>query len=180
MKYYQEISVIRSITAILVVSVHVIAGLYYAGGEFTNTSIGYINQLARIGTPIFAIISAFLLMSMVLRKGFDLRQFIQSRFSKIFVPYLIWSSVYLLYKYHVENSLNPDLSISSYFLLRQCTLSPVLHFDGSPVLSGLSAAGPLQEKQWFVRCARRIDDHQLPLVDVRQCHDGCGMDQPFR
>ncbi|WP_404274693.1 acyltransferase [Exiguobacterium undae] len=116
MKYYQEIPVIRSIAAILVVSVHVIAGLYYVGGEFTNTSIGYINQLARIGTPIFAIISAFLLMSMVLRKGFDLRQFIQSRFSKIFVPYLIWSSVYLLYKYHVENSLNPDLSISSYFL----------------------------------------------------------------
>ena len=116
MKFYQEIPVIRSIAAILVVAVHVIAGLYYSRGEFTNEAIGYINQFARIGTPIFAIISAFLLMSMVQRKGFNLGTFVKSRFSKIFIPYLIWSTVYLVYRFHVEDSLKPGVPLSEYFL----------------------------------------------------------------
>lgn len=116
MKFYQEIPVIRSIAAIMVVAVHVIAGLYHSKGEFENEAIGYIDQFSRIGTPIFAIISAFLLMSMVQRKGFDLGMFVKSRFSKIFIPYLIWSTIYLVYRYYVEDSLKPGMPLSDYFL----------------------------------------------------------------
>lgn len=116
MKFYQEIPVIRSIAAIMVVAVHVIAGLYHSKGEFENEAIGYIDQFSRIGTPIFAIISAFLLMSMVQRKGFDFGTFVKSRFSKIFIPYLIWSTIYLVYRYHVEDSLKPGMPLSDYFL----------------------------------------------------------------
>ena len=116
LKYYEEIPVIRSIAAILVVTVHLIAGLYSPGGVFSTVHIGYIDQLARLGTPIFAVVSAFLLMSSVLRRGFDLSYFVKSRFTKIFIPYLFWSSVYLLYRSFVEGSLIPGLSIFSYFL----------------------------------------------------------------
>lgn len=116
LKYYEEIPVIRSIAAILVVAVHLIAGLYSPGGVFSNVHIGYIDQLARLGTPIFAVISAFLLMSSVLRRGFDLSYFVKSRFTKIFIPYIFWSSVYLLYRSFVEESLIPGLPVSSYFL----------------------------------------------------------------
>jgi peptidoglycan/LPS O-acetylase OafA/YrhL len=116
MKFYQEIPVIRSIAAILVVAVHVIEGLYYSRGEFSNEAIGYIIQFARIGSRIFAIISAFLLMLMVQRKGFNLGTFVKSRFSKIFIPYLIWSTIYLVYRYHVEDSLKPGMPLSDYFL----------------------------------------------------------------
>lgn len=116
MKYYQEIPIIRSIAAILVVSVHVIAGIYYSNQNFSNDFIGYINQIARLGTPIFAVISAFLLTSSVLRRGFNLRYFIKSRFTKIFLPYIIWSSIYLIYKNSIENSLDQNLSIFSFIL----------------------------------------------------------------
>ncbi|WP_235195171.1 hypothetical protein [Exiguobacterium oxidotolerans] len=66
MKYYEEIPIIRSIAAILVVSVHVTAGIYYSNQVFSNEFIGYINQIARLGTPVFAVFSAFLLTSSVL------------------------------------------------------------------------------------------------------------------
>nr|WP_251132618.1 acyltransferase family protein [Exiguobacterium sp. s80] len=116
MKYYEEIPIIRSIAAILVVSVHVTAGIYYSNQVFSNEFIGYINQIARLGTPVFAVVSAFLLTSSVLRRGFNFHYFFKSRFTKIFLPYIIWSSIYLIYRGSIEHSLNKDLSIVSYFV----------------------------------------------------------------
>ncbi len=47
--------------------------------------LGYLSQIGRLGTPVFAVISAFLLTHSVLKRGFDLNYFIKSHFTKIFV-----------------------------------------------------------------------------------------------
>ena len=173
MKYYEEIPVIRSIAAILVVTVHLIAGLYSPGGVFSNVHIGYIDQLARLGTPIFAVISAFLLMSSVLRRGFDLSYFVKSRFTKIFIPYLFWSGVYLLYRSFVEGSLIPGLPVSSYFLhgtanfhlyfiltvLQFYILFPLLsRLKKGPVLIGLFLMSLLVNYAWMKSDGVSIDN----------------------
>lgn len=54
----------------LVVLVHITAGLYYENGVFSDIYIGYLNQMIRMGTPIFTIISSFLLMSAAIKKNF--------------------------------------------------------------------------------------------------------------
>lgn len=116
LKYYKEIPVIRAIAAIMIVIVHLTANSYHKGNIFTNDWLGYLNQISRLGTPIFAIISAFLLTASVLNRGFDLKYFIKSRFSKIFIPYLIWTTFYLLYRYFYLHNLDENISVYSYFL----------------------------------------------------------------
>lgn len=94
-RYFEEINGLRAIACLAVLAVHVSAGVYYQQGgwdEFTTL----INQLARFGTPVFAVISGFLLFHQVQVKGFRLWGFIRSRTSKIVIPYLLWSMVYLM------------------------------------------------------------------------------------
>lgn len=116
LKYYGEIPIIRAIAAIMVVTVHLTANSYHYNNVFTNEWIGYLNQLCRLGTPIFAIISAFLLTASVINRGFDLKYFVKSRFTKIFIPYLIWTTFYLSYRYFYLHNLNQDISLYTYFM----------------------------------------------------------------
>lgn len=82
LKYYKEIPVIRAIAAIMIVIVHLTANSYHRDNIFANDWLGYLNQISRLGTPIFAIISAFLLTASVLNRGFDLKYFVKSSFLK--------------------------------------------------------------------------------------------------
>src|SRR5699024_12594453 len=116
MKYYGEIPIIRSFAAMLVVLVHVSANIYYNNGEFTNELLGYINQIGRLGTPVFAVISAFLLMSSVINRGFSIKYFFKSRFTKIFIPYVIWTFVYLIFSYYYIEYINSDIPFIYYFV----------------------------------------------------------------
>lgn len=116
LKYYKEIPVIRAIAAIMIVIVHLTANSYHENNIFTNDWLGYLNQISRLGTPIFAVISAFLLTASVLNRGFDFKYFVKSRFSKIFIPYIIWSAFYLLYRHIHFHSLDGNISIYSYFI----------------------------------------------------------------
>src|SRR5699024_4532130 len=77
---------------------------------------GYFNQISRLGTPIFAVISAFLLSTYYLIHGFFLNSFMRSRFTKILVPYLIWITVYLYYLGVVEVTLNSNTNFIEYYL----------------------------------------------------------------
>ncbi len=116
LKFYKEIPIIRAIAAIMIVIVHFTANTYHNGNEFTNDWLGYLNQISRLGTPIFAIISAFLLTASVLNRGFDLKYFIKSRFSKIFIPYIIWTTFYLMFRYFYLHNLDENISLYSYFM----------------------------------------------------------------
>ena len=118
MKYYDEVPIIRAVAAMLVVAIHTVNSISYSAstGEFTSDALGYINQMARLGTPIFAVISAFLLTISVINRGFSLNYFMKSRFSKIFIPYIIWTIFYLLYREYFLHNLEDDGKLINYFV----------------------------------------------------------------
>lgn len=104
-RYIEEINGIRAVACLSVLAVHVSAGVYHQQGGWDGFTT-LINQLARFGTPVFAVISGFLLFHQVKVKGFRLWSFIRSRIHKIVIPYLIWSMVYLIilkYGYQVDH-----------------------------------------------------------------------------
>lgn len=104
-RFVSEINFVRALACLAVLAVHVSAGVFYAEGSW-DPFAALINQIGRFGTPVFAVISGFLLFNQVKNKGFSLRRFIRSRTTKILIPYLIWSTVYLLilkYVYHVDH-----------------------------------------------------------------------------
>lgn len=100
----------------LVVAIHTVNSIALSGGTFTSDGLGYINQIARLGTPVFAVISAFLLTISVVNRGFSLNYFIKSRFSKILIPYIIWTIFYLLYRAYFLHNLEDDGKLINYFI----------------------------------------------------------------
>ncbi|WP_064091889.1 acyltransferase [Rossellomorea aquimaris] len=101
-----EIHFLRAIACLLVLLVHVSGSFYYEHGEQYNEFTLFVNQISRFGTPMFALISAFLLCYQTKMKGFNLNRFISSRFTKIGLPFLFWSVFYLVFMYFVQDS-NP-------------------------------------------------------------------------
>ncbi|QNG60230.1 acyltransferase [Bacillus sp. PAMC26568] len=93
--FYHEIHSIRAFACICVLFVHVTAIYYAMQGEVFNWLTFGLNQVGRFGTPIFAVISGFLLFNQVKKRGFDFKSFVSSRTVKIISPFLIWSLVYL-------------------------------------------------------------------------------------
>jgi surface polysaccharide O-acyltransferase-like enzyme len=117
LKYIEEIPIIRSVATLFIVCVHL--SVSYTGNVNNHSMAiiaGYLSQIGRLGTPVFAVISAFLLTHSVLKRGFDLNYFIKSRFTKIFVPYIIWTTVYLYYLGVVEVTLDSDKNFIEYYL----------------------------------------------------------------
>ncbi|WP_414048610.1 acyltransferase family protein [Macrococcus animalis] len=95
-RYYEEITFIRAIACLLVLLTHVTL-MYPIENQNIGTKLSLvINQFARVGTPMFCIISAFLLFNGFKDKVLDHKKFIQSRTKKIVIPYLIWSVIYIV------------------------------------------------------------------------------------
>ncbi|OIU69795.1 acyltransferase [Rossellomorea aquimaris] len=95
-KYFYELNFIRAIACLLVVMVHVTARNYHMNDQTFNWATLFLNQVTRVGTPMFAIISGFLLYNQAINRGFQLNRFVSSRFTKVVIPFLVWSFVYLL------------------------------------------------------------------------------------
>ncbi|KMJ59022.1 hypothetical protein AB685_08075 [Bacillus sp. LL01] len=93
--YIEEIHIIRAVACLLVVLVHVSATYYYQQDGYNNITF-FFNQIGRFGTPLFAVISGFLLFYHVRKKGFQFNKFITSRFVKVGSPFLFWSLFYIL------------------------------------------------------------------------------------
>jgi probable poly-beta-1,6-N-acetyl-D-glucosamine export protein len=94
-----EIHLLRAIACLFVVLVHVSGSYCHQNGQVFNEYILFINQISRFGTPMFALISAFLLTYQIRKKGFDLNRFISSSFTKIGLPFLFWSIFYLIFMF---------------------------------------------------------------------------------
>ncbi|PHK50101.1 acyltransferase [Staphylococcus edaphicus] len=117
LKYIEEIPIIRSIATLFIVCVHLSVSYTNNENSYSMTIIaGYLSQIGRLGTPVFAVISAFLLTHSVLKRGFDLNYFVKSRFTKIFIPYIIWTTVYLYYLGVVEVTLDSNKNFIGYYL----------------------------------------------------------------
>lgn len=109
-KYLYEITFVRAIACLLVVMVHVSVRFYFAYDGQHTTLTNFFNQISRIGTPLFAVLSGFLLYNQALNRGFDTLIFLKSRFVKIISPFLFWSFFYLIYKSLFLNYTFPDFS----------------------------------------------------------------------
>ncbi|MGG4489364.1 acyltransferase [Metabacillus idriensis] len=116
--YIFEIHFLRAFACLLVVGVHVSATNYGMNDETWNWFTYFMNQYGRFGTTIFAVISGFLLFYQVKRKGFELDRFLQSRFSKILLPFLIWSAAYRLLLYYYDNKAlgNPAEELTTFLM----------------------------------------------------------------
>ena len=109
-KYLYEITFVRAIACLLVVMVHVSVRFYFANGGYHTTVTNFFNQISRMGTPLFAVLSGFLLYNQALNRRFDTLIFLKSRFIKIISPFLFWSFFYLFYKSIFQNYTFPDFS----------------------------------------------------------------------
>ncbi|KEZ48353.1 acyltransferase [Metabacillus indicus] len=100
--YLFEIHFLRALACMGVVGVHLTATHYGILDQPWHWLSYFFNQYGRFGTTIFAVLSGFLLFYQVKRRGFMLGKFIKSRFTKILIPFLVWSVVYRLLGYAFE------------------------------------------------------------------------------
>ena len=103
----QWVDFVRALGAFLVVLAHI----QYSGAGSGLISISYY-ALTRIAVPLFFMVSGYLLLS----KNEPLLDFFRKRALKVFVPFLIWSVIYLLWK---EEALDkPLLEIVKVYILK--------------------------------------------------------------
>ncbi|HEX5519065.1 MAG TPA: acyltransferase [Candidatus Nitrosocosmicus sp.] len=95
-----EIAFIRGIACLCVLMVHVSAAYFYENGQTFNATTKFLNQVSRFGTPAFAMLSGFLLYNQLINRNFTVKRFLQSRFTKILMPFVIWSLIYLALKWN--------------------------------------------------------------------------------
>lgn len=109
--YHPEISFIRGIACLLVIVTHVT--LSYPFEKIDNIFIlnFTLNQLARVGTPIFALISGFLLFSSKKNKQMKYNTFINLRVKKLLIPYLFWTIIYLL----ISQVINHNITLNRFW-----------------------------------------------------------------
>ncbi|WP_053218140.1 acyltransferase [Virgibacillus senegalensis] len=115
-KYFYELNFIRALACLCVVMVHVTANHYSINGQTFNWATLFLNQIARFGTPAFAIISGFLLYNQAINRGFKLQKFVSSRFTKIVLPFVIWSIIYLIVRSYNFPWMQDGASIKEFVL----------------------------------------------------------------
>lgn len=89
---------IRAFAAFSVIAIHATAPYV------TAEPVGFVwNQFMRYAVPLFIILSGFLLYYADRKKDhLKYGQFMRKRLTKIFIPYLIWTLIYTLYKMREE------------------------------------------------------------------------------
>jgi len=134
-QYVKSIDFLRTIAILGVVMVHTTTRTLEAA-KFNLIGFPvtiFLNQIARFAVPLFFVISGF-----VLEISFDQNlgyfSFLKKRFSRIFLPYIIWSVVYyfFIYNQNPENFirvlLKGDASYQLYFIPTLCIFYLVFPF----------------------------------------------------
>jgi len=89
----RELDFLRAIAAFLVIAIHVVSG------RINTSKIAFAWDVAMISAvPIFIILSGYLLhYSYKDKEQLGFLDFMKKRLSKIFIPYLIWTIIYMIY-----------------------------------------------------------------------------------
>ncbi|MBS2968028.1 acyltransferase [Metabacillus sp. KIGAM252] len=114
--YLFEIHFLRAFACLAVVAVHVSATNSGMNNDTYDWFSYFLNQIGRFGTPIFAVISGFLLFFQVRNKGFQFGKFMKSRFSKVIIPFILWSVAYryMMYVYNGQGIGDPIEEIGGF------------------------------------------------------------------
>jgi surface polysaccharide O-acyltransferase-like enzyme len=122
----KEFDYLRVTAVLAVITIH-ITSIYV-----TVNSVAYLmNQIARFAVPIFIILSGFLLYySDINRQGDANHNLLFKRLNKVFIPYAIWTLIYMLYS--VRHNLEAVLSTSFFIALARNLMlgkaAPQLYF----------------------------------------------------
>lgn len=108
----REMDFIRAAVALCIIAIHVTAGYVSA-----SRTAYFLNQLVRFAVPVFILISGLLLYASDTGcKGVSgYFAFLWRRLKKVFIPYLLWSMIYILYS--VKDDLGSVWSDQGAFLL---------------------------------------------------------------
>lgn len=111
-KNYSYIDIIRAFSIIMVIALHCICD-YYADTANTGRALwyatGYFSELARVGVPLFFMVSGFLLLD---RDITDIKSFYKKRILKVGIPFIAYDIFYYVY---MCISSGKDISASGFF-----------------------------------------------------------------
>jgi len=91
----------RAICCLLVVIIHVTAAFWYTftTGSPQFKAVIVLNTLSKFAVPSFVLISGYVLYYVNYNKKVEALPFYKKRISKVLVPYLIWSILYIFVNY---------------------------------------------------------------------------------
>lgn len=90
----KQIHFMRAFAAICIVLIHVTSGQ-----ALNNISAYGVNQFSRFASPLFIIIAGMVLVYIEMhRPSPSIAYFYKRRFSRVLIPYVVWSLLYFLYQ----------------------------------------------------------------------------------
>ncbi len=142
----------RALAICLVVTLHIAAALVdrgYASGKVNWWVANLVDSVARIGVPLFVLVSGTLLLNP--GKDESLSQFFRKRFTKVLIPLIGWSVIYIAWRIYYEGDS---------FTLQQAILAMVentvaYHFWFLYMILGLYLVVPILRV--FTRKASEVD-----------------------
>ncbi|NOW93589.1 acyltransferase [Mucilaginibacter sp. SG564] len=142
---------LRLIAMFAVVILHTASPLlfYHKGNSMKDWLVADIyNALVRFAVPVFVMITGALL----LHRDYELGDFLKKRLSRLILPFLFWSTVYILYRcYNEEFVFTDDIWANTKLILLQFQTGAYYHLWYVYLLIGLYLFIPILGK--FVRHA---------------------------
>lgn len=92
-KHIRELNFLRAIAAFMVIAIHIVSG------RINASILAFVWDVAMVcAVPIFIVLSGYILhYSYKDKEQLGYLGFIKRRLSKVFIPYLIWTIVYMIY-----------------------------------------------------------------------------------
>src|SRR5690349_17287048 len=109
---------LRMIALFAVIILHTtspVLGQYHKVPMWIWLTGDFYNSLVRFAVPVFVMISGALLLN----KEYELSDFLKKRLSRVVIPFLFWSCIYIVYMFY-----NEELDYSGDFWI---TLKQALH-----------------------------------------------------
>ena len=101
----EELFYIRAIAALGILIIHV-TGSFAVSSEYGSKAMYlgiFLNQFFRFGSPVFMMVSGLVLFYNYRSiDEFDTVRFYKKKLKYIFLPYVIWSTIYFLYSHYIS------------------------------------------------------------------------------
>jgi probable poly-beta-1,6-N-acetyl-D-glucosamine export protein len=85
---------IRAISCLMILAIHVTGSFYYIHDQHHVWYTSFFNQISRYGINLFIMISGFLLFYHKKQKGFEAKHYWKSRTLKVIIPFLAFTVFY--------------------------------------------------------------------------------------
>ncbi|MEW9674097.1 acyltransferase [Ammoniphilus sp. 3BR4] len=150
-----QLSILRAFAALSIITIHVTSGQV-----LTNGFAFMLNQSFRFGSPIFVMISGFILYYIENRKPSpNYFYFFKCRFSKVAVPYVLWTFIYSVFVYRhdwqANGSLSTFIEVTQNTWLHLLTGTGYVHLYFVLIMIQLYAVFPFFFR-WITRYPKRL------------------------